>query len=113
MEQRIGYRHLEKSIMEAPNLPEERKEAWKKFEDVRDALYARYRELVKENLRLSNAPLESALREVTCRESNKDTVSVIEQWKEVIERYAQEEKAESMKVALLEVLDQFSKIASK
>jgi len=59
-------------------------------------------------LQLSNAPLESALREVTCRESNKDTASIIKQWKEVIERYTQKEKAESMKVALLEVLDQFS-----
>jgi len=106
--EKIGYRHLEKDIMEAPNFPEERKKAWKKFEDVREALYAKYRELIKENLRLSNPPLESALREVTCKESNKDMTSVIEQWKEVIERYAQEEKDETIKTALLEVLNQFS-----
>jgi hypothetical protein len=108
MYQKIGYRHLEKDIMNTPDFSEERKEAWKKFEDVREALYAKYREIIKENPRLSNAPLESALREVTCRESNRDIASVMEQWKEVIERYTQEEKTQPIKTALLEVLDQFS-----
>ena len=106
--EKIGYRHFEKHIRESSNLSEERKEVWKKFEDVREALYAKYLELIREDLRLSNAPLESALREVTCKESNKDMTSVIEQWKEVIERYAQEEKDEPIKTALLEVLNQFS-----
>ena len=108
MEQKIGYRHLEKHIKESSNLQEERKKAWEKFEDVREALYAKYLELIREDLRLSNASLESALREVTCKESNKDMTSVIEQWKEVIERYTPEEKDEPIKNALLEVLNQFS-----
>jgi hypothetical protein len=108
MYQEIGYRHYERDIMNDPNLPTERKEAWKKFEDVREVLYAKYREMIKKNLRLLNSPLESALREVTCRESNKDIASVIKQWKEVIERYTQEENTQPMKTALLEVLDQFS-----
>jgi len=108
MYQKIGYRHLEKDIINNPDFSEERKEAWKKFKDVREALYAKYREIIKENMRLSNAPLESALREITCRENNRDMASIIEQWKEVIERYTQEEKTQPTKTALLEVLDQFS-----
>ena len=31
MEQKIGYRHLEKHIRESSNLQEERKKAWEKF----------------------------------------------------------------------------------
>lgn len=103
----IGYRYNEKNIESDPNLSNERKEAWKKFEDVREVLYAKYLELIKDNLRLANASLESAIREITCRESNNDLVSVIDQWKAVIERYTREEKAESMRVALLGELDQF------
>jgi len=107
MEQKIGYRHL-KDIIEASDLPEERKEAWKKFEYVRKRLYSKYRELIKKDLRSSNTPLESALREITCRASNRDTSSVIKQWKEIIERYTQKEKDESVRVALLKILNQFS-----
>lgn len=105
MSQEIGYSRYRESIESAPDLTKEQKEVWKKFEEIRQALYEKYRELIQKNTRFSNSLLESAIREITCRESNNDLTEVINQWKEVIERYAKNELA---KEGLIKVLTQFS-----
>lgn len=100
----IGYRKYEKNITDNPNLPEERKKAWKEFENVREALYNKYLEVVKNDSRFSNSSLESAIREVNCGEENRDINSVVKQWKDVVERYMKEDK-NNLKDSLFEILN--------
>lgn len=107
MEQKIGFRDYEEAVLNDSNLSEQRKEARLIFENVRDQLWEKYRALTKDNARLSDNLLDSAIREVHCSEHNDNLESVIKQWQEIIERYAKEDRMLPMKNALLEVLKQF------
>ncbi len=101
---RIGYRHLENEIMHSQKT-EAQKEAWKTFEDIRDVLYRAYVTAVRDNARLSNSDFESALREVTCKESNASRDDDVGQWWSVIERYCADSKQDQLKNELLNILN--------
>lgn len=104
---KIGYRDYEDKIMNS-DLPEWRKEAWKTFEDVREALAKKYHKIIKNNRRLENILLSSVLKDVHCNEGNRNTEAVLKQWEDLIRRYAKKERFEQTRKALLDVLNQFA-----